>query len=111
MVNPIVQYTFVEKNSVVKRTIRDDNSGRILSEHRMSRCSNDSDPASAFDYAYLRSKVPLPTTTRNSKTIDIVDLFCGCGGLTLGFLETGFNVLLGIDHDEHALKTYQENST
>ena len=38
-----------------------------------------------------------------------VDLFCGCGGLSLGFQREGFNVLAGLDNDETALKTYSHN--
>ena len=37
---------------------------------------------------------------------NVLYLFCGCGGLSLGFEETGYNILLGIDIWEDALKTY-----
>lgn len=40
---------------------------------------------------------------------NVLDLFCGCGGLSLGFEEAGYNVLLGIDIWEDALKTYAYN--
>ena len=38
-----------------------------------------------------------------------VDLFCGAGGLSKGFLDAGYDVLLGVDFDEPALKTFKEN--
>lgn len=38
-----------------------------------------------------------------------IDLFCGAGGLSLGLKKSGFNVCLGIDIDEAALKTYKKN--
>ena len=38
-----------------------------------------------------------------------VDLFCGCGGLTEGFRQAGFNILLGIDTDKWALETYNRH--
>lgn len=38
-----------------------------------------------------------------------LDLFCGAGGLSRGFLDAGYNVVLGVDYDEAALKTFQEN--
>ncbi|MCL9783243.1 DNA cytosine methyltransferase [Vibrio sp. S4M6] len=41
--------------------------------------------------------------------MNVVDLFCGCGGLSLGFEQAGFNVLLGIDHDKAALETFKAN--
>jgi len=40
---------------------------------------------------------------------NIIDLFCGAGGLSYGFERAGFNVLLGIDNDEAALKTFELN--
>ena len=39
----------------------------------------------------------------------VLDLFCGCGGLSLGFEKAGYNVLLGIDVWEDALTTYKYN--
>jgi DNA (cytosine-5)-methyltransferase 1 len=39
----------------------------------------------------------------------VIDLFCGCGGLSKGFLDAGYQVLLGIDSDHDALKTYDAN--
>ena len=43
------------------------------------------------------------------KKLNIIDLFCGCGGLSLGFENAGFNILLGIDMWEDALVTYRRN--
>ena len=36
----------------------------------------------------------------------IIDLFCGCGGLSYGFEMAGFEVILGIDNWADALKTF-----
>jgi len=38
-----------------------------------------------------------------------IDLFSGCGGASIGFMQAGFNVLCGIDLDDAALATYQYN--
>lgn len=43
------------------------------------------------------------------KKYNVLDLFCGCGGLSRGFIDAGFSVKLGIDHDEMALKTFEAN--
>ena len=37
------------------------------------------------------------------------DLFCGCGGLSSGFSNAGFDVVLGIDKWEKALNIYKKN--
>lgn len=39
----------------------------------------------------------------------LIDLFCGCGGFSLGFERAGFEVLLGIDIWADALKTFAFN--
>lgn len=40
---------------------------------------------------------------------NILDLFCGAGGLSLGFERAGFNVVKAIDIDQHAVNTYNYN--
>lgn len=39
----------------------------------------------------------------------ILDLFCGCGGLSLGFENAGFEVALAIDIWKDAVETYNRN--
>ncbi len=39
----------------------------------------------------------------------VLDLFCGCGGLSLGFEMAGFDVKMAIDNWEDALVTYRHN--
>ena len=39
----------------------------------------------------------------------IIDLFCGCGGLSKGFEMAGFEPMLAIDMWEDAVKTYNHN--
>jgi DNA (cytosine-5)-methyltransferase 1 len=38
-----------------------------------------------------------------------IDLFCGCGGLTLGLKQAGLNVVGAIDIDSLAVETYRAN--
>ena len=39
----------------------------------------------------------------------VVDLFCGCGGLSLGFQKAGFNVLAAFDYWDDAIAVYHAN--
>ena len=41
--------------------------------------------------------------------MNVMDMFSGCGGLSLGFQQAGFNVVLGIDNDAAALQTFRLN--
>ena len=38
-----------------------------------------------------------------------IDLFCGCGGFSLGFIQAGIRVVAAIDHEIMALSTYYTN--
>ena len=40
----------------------------------------------------------------------VIDLFAGCGGLSLGFEMAGFSVPLAIEKDEWASETYKYNN-
>ncbi len=41
--------------------------------------------------------------------LNVLDLFSGAGGLSRGFMDAGYNVVLGVDFDDAALKTFKEN--
>ena len=41
--------------------------------------------------------------------LNALDLFCGCGGLSLGFEKAGINILLGIDAWQDAITTFNHN--
>lgn len=39
----------------------------------------------------------------------VLSLFCGAGGFDLGFVQGGFEIVLGIDNNEKAVQTYSSN--
>ena len=41
--------------------------------------------------------------------LTVLDLFCGAGGMSLGFSKAGFNVLLAADKNPAAINTYRRN--
>lgn len=44
-----------------------------------------------------------------SLSFNIVDLFCGAGGLSLGFKKAGFNTVYAADNDKKAIETFKNN--
>ena len=46
---------------------------------------------------------------KKENTKNVLDLFCGCGGMSLGFQREGFNILAGIDVDNDSLDSYNAN--
>lgn len=51
----------------------------------------------------------LEIKNEKNEKFTVLDLFSGAGGLSRGFLDAGYNVVLGVDFDEMALKTFKEN--
>lgn len=41
--------------------------------------------------------------------MNVVDLFCGCGGFSLGFQNAGMDVIAGIDNWKAAIDVYKQN--
>lgn len=41
--------------------------------------------------------------------MNIIDLFSGCGGMSLGFINAGFNILASYDNWEPAIECYSKN--
>jgi hypothetical protein len=58
--------------------------------------------------ADLYDKILLPKKPPCRRKLNVVDLFCGCGGLSVGFEMDNGRVLAGFDHDRAALATYAE---
>ena len=45
------------------------------------------------------------------KKLRVVDLFCGCGGMSLGFQRSGFTISAAYDNWNPAIKVYADNFT
>ncbi|MGL5646393.1 MAG: DNA cytosine methyltransferase [Clostridium sp.] len=61
-----------------------------------------------IDYGLKKVKEQKQVINKNKK-ITVLDLFSGAGGLSRGFLDAGYDVVLGVDFDDMALKTFKEN--
>lgn len=41
--------------------------------------------------------------------LKVLDLFCGCGGMSKGFVDAGYEIIAGIDHWDKAIESYSKN--
>ena len=49
-------------------------------------------------------------SNENTKnTLNVLDLFCGCGGMSKGLTDSGLNVIAGIDIWDKAIENYNKN--
>lgn len=49
------------------------------------------------------------TAAGSVNSLTFIDIFAGCGGLSLGLLQAGWNGLFAIEHDVNAFKTLHHN--
>lgn len=42
-------------------------------------------------------------------SLNVIDLFCGCGGMTKGLTDAGLNIIAGIDIWDKAINSYKQN--
>jgi DNA (cytosine-5)-methyltransferase 1 len=45
----------------------------------------------------------------NNTNLNVLDLFCGCGGMSKGLTDAGLNVIAGIDIWDKAIESYNHN--
>jgi DNA (cytosine-5)-methyltransferase 1 len=46
---------------------------------------------------------------KSNGCLNVIDLFCGCGGMSKGLTDAGLNVIVGIDVWDQAVKSYNKN--
>jgi len=107
---PVESYEF-DGTDVVRRVRRRDGS---VVESRVAARENTGDAAADFDLAWLRS-TERAAPVETSDVVTVVDLFCGCGGATLGLEEAAralgldFRVRLAVDFNQRAADAYAAN--
>lgn len=74
----------------------------------------DAEGARLSDFIEMPSGILIPQLEAERQALKgcrpkAVDLFCGCGGFSLGFMQSGFEVVAAVDNDTDAAMTYTMN--
>jgi len=48
-------------------------------------------------------------TSQHESSLNVIDLFCGCGGMSKGLSDAGLNIVAGIDVWDKAVESYNNN--
>jgi len=111
---PLLSYTLRNAGKHVQRIVRQHSNGPVLSRLVLPCIPKlDSDAEDSFDYSYLRLK-NAPSRAKG-KPVRIVDLFCGCGGLSLGASEAcsalglSFTPVMAVDISPSCVEVYDSN--
>lgn len=87
---------------------------QLCSRRQLAGQSKSLSPHEAFDQLFLR-QTTRPEEVTWKKDVRVADLFCGCGGLSLGAKEAclalGYRFIsaLAIDNDTPSLRVYEDN--
>jgi DNA (cytosine-5)-methyltransferase 1 len=107
------QETYEYVGDSVARTVLLSSAQAIKTQVRIAEGGGE-DPHSAFDFAFLRRPVE-PDTTDDEQSVRVVDIFSGCGGLSLGISEAcravhkRFVSVLAVDRDPSCITIYRKN--
>lgn len=112
---PVEVYRWGPNDTIVRAVTRRDGSvvETVLAADR--GFLTDRELGAAFDHVWLTSTTRPVAGRADARSIRIVDLFCGCGGLTLGAVEAcralGLqgNPVFAVDKYAAALEVYQSN--
>jgi DNA (cytosine-5)-methyltransferase 1 len=59
----------------------------------------------------IKQKYPKEENKSITSKLNVIDLFCGCGGMSKGLTDAGLNIIAGIDVWDKAVESYNENFT
>lgn len=57
----------------------------------------------------INNTISEDTENKNNASINVIDLFCGCGGMSKGLSDAGLNIIAGIDVWDMAINSYKKN--
>ena len=110
-----VEFEYSQSGKSIVRVVHLTNGQKASTRTQIKNMGpNGGDAQSIFEHVFLRKR-GLPTQSPDSSVVRVVDLFCGCGGLSLGAREAcravgrKFLSVAAIDKDPIALEVYKRN--
>lgn len=71
--------------------------------------SNKNDVYDTIWKLYNSERKNVQKESENKHDLTLIDFFCGAGGLSLGFIQEGFNIKLASDIEDVCIQTYKYN--
>jgi len=59
----------------------------------------------------VAENIIVPVVENGNNKLTVLDLFCGCGGMSKGLTDAGLNIIAGIDIWDKAISNYKKNYT
>lgn len=108
--SPIDEVFLKDRADAVLGRISDDKDVQDAFKALASRCQNeDSSCGNCVVKKYCNSYIRRARDKANTDELQMVDLFCGAGGLSLGFSQEGFITALANDIEACCVDTYAHN--
>jgi DNA (cytosine-5)-methyltransferase 1 len=57
----------------------------------------------------IEEVLPDKSNIQTTEKLNVIDLFCGCGGMSKGLTDAGLNIIAGIDIWDRAVESYNKN--
>lgn len=108
--NRLLQQELLARPIVLSRALwerieRSQRAPRVFAPGEFERIINDRFTPTAI----ARMNAAVDAEGRVGRRVVVLDLFCGCGGLSLGVQATGFPHVMGIDENAASISSYREN--
>lgn len=98
-----------ERANAIKQKIIDDTELQATFRRLATNCNENRECESCVVRKYCNSYIKKVREKANKDALQMVDLFCGAGGLSLGFSQEGFVTALANDIEACCVDTYAHN--
>ena len=106
---PINEDYLQERADAIKQAIVTNNELQMAFRRLAVQCNEDSVCESCIVRKYCNSYIKRAREKADKDALQMVDLFCGAGGLSLGFSQEGFVTALANDIEACCIDTYAHN--